>query len=919
MYCVAAHEHPVTKNAFRAKQYEKHFDEFKDWKHEFPMTISLIPKFEKQFNKSINVYRYETIYDSETKNHKINFNPLYVTSNISKPDKWINLLLITEGARNHYVLIKSMSALLHDNYNNDAGHHATHLCPFCFKTYRTMDLLTAHFDNGCKRFGEKTEFPSIEKSKGYVRFTKLFKMLKKPFVIYADFESLLQECDDKGKYQKHITCGYAYKIVASVEKYNKDIVLYRPEDEKIDVAKHFVKSILKEADNIIRIMKDIVPMNLTNNQQKQFNNANECYLCGCDFKADDVKVRDHDHLTGEYRGAAHNACNLNYGTGKLENYKIPVVFHNLKGYDSHFIVKALSEKFKKIECIPSSSTEKFTSFSVNNLQFIDSLSFIQASLETLVDNLSQSNINNINSKFKHFNKGFKNMTDQQKILLTQKGVYPYDYMSSFDKFQDIAFPTIEQCYSRLNKEDLNNESYERAQNVWKSFNVKNMGEYHDLYLKTDVLLLADVFENFRSNCIKSYSLDPVHYYTLPGFAWDACLKMTGVKLDVFSEEQNDMYLMVERGLRGGISVISHRHSKANNKYLSDYDSKQPSKYIMYLDANNLYGYSMIQSLPVDNFQWADEVFDENKILKMTDDQATGYIFDVDLEYPETLHDLHNDYPLAPERVKISKDEISPHSQRILKILEAKQSPTEKLMPNLKDKSNYVTHYRNLKLYLELGMKIKKVNKVISFSQSPWLKQYIDFNTNKRKEATEDFEKDMYKLMNNAVFGKTMENVRKRTPYELVSNQKRYQKLINDPSFKNCVFVNDNLCGITRSHTTVRLDKPIAIGFSILELSKVLMYDFHYNVMKPKYDDKIKLLFTDTDSLCYEIQTNDIYEDMKSNAPLYDFSEYPKTHVLHSMENKKVIGKLKDETGSIPIREFVGLRSKMYAFQIFDPI
>ena len=171
------------------------------------------------------------------------------------------------------------------------------------------------------------------------------------------------------------------------------------------------------------------------------------------------------------------------------------------------------------------------------------------------------------------------------------------------------------------------------------------------------------------------------------------------------------------------------------------------------------------------------------------------------------------------------------SQNIAKeILEAKQSPTEKLIPNLRDKSNYVTHYRNFKLYLELGMKIKKVNKVISFSQSPWLKQYIDFNTNKRKEATEDFEKDMYK---------TMENVRKRTPCVLVSNQKRYQKLVNDPTFKNCVFINDNLCGITRSHTTVKLDKPIAIGFSILELSKVLMYDFHYNVMKPKYDEEIK--------------------------------------------------------------------------------
>jgi len=149
----------------------------------------------------------------------------------------------------------------------------------------------------------------------------------------------------------------------------------------------------------------------------------------------------------------------------------------------------------------------------------------------------------------------------------------------------------------LNDEDIQPADHERALKVWKSFNVQNMGEYHDLYLRTDVLLLADVFENFRTNCINAYRLDPTHYYTLPGFAWDACLLMTDQKLDVFSEKQNDMYLMVERGIRGGISVIPHRYSKANNKYLKTFNPKEKAKYILYLDANNLYGWSMIQFLP----------------------------------------------------------------------------------------------------------------------------------------------------------------------------------------------------------------------------------------------------------------------------------------------------------------------------------
>ena len=182
LYCVVAHDNPKAKNAFRPQQYEKHFDEYKEWKHEFPMTISLIPKFEKQFNKSINVYRYETHYDSEEKKHKVNFNPLYVTPNVKEYNNWINLLMITEGNKNHFVLIKSMSALLYDNY----GCNAANLCPYCFKTYRTVELLHSHFDNGCQKFGETVKFPSSEKANEYVRFTNMFKMLKKPFVIYAE-------------------------------------------------------------------------------------------------------------------------------------------------------------------------------------------------------------------------------------------------------------------------------------------------------------------------------------------------------------------------------------------------------------------------------------------------------------------------------------------------------------------------------------------------------------------------------------------------------------------------------------------------------------------------------------------------------------------------------------------------------------
>jgi len=322
------------------------------------------------------------------------------------------------------------------------------------------------------------------------------------------------------------------------------------------------------------------------------------------------------------------------------------------------------------------------SFTIGNLQFIDSLSFIQASLETLVCSLAGMPkdkapistckeklkvICSIKNNFKIFGNHFSKLDTDEKLLLTQKGVYPYDYMNSFNKFNETNLPPKSAFYSKIENENISDEDYNRAIRVWKTMKIKNLGEYHDLYLTTDVLLLADVFESFRSSAITSYKLDPVHYVSLPGFAWDALLLKTGVKLDV--QYDYDMYLMIERGIRGGISVISHRHAKANNKYLSSYDKTQKSSYIIYLDANNLYGYAMIQHLPTKNFQWCNpENFNSDLILSMRDDQKTGYIFDVDLEYPEHLHDLHNDYPLAPENISVEENMLSEHSKSILKII-----------------------------------------------------------------------------------------------------------------------------------------------------------------------------------------------------------------------------------------------------------
>ena len=278
-----------------------------------------------------------------------------------------------------------------------------------------------------------------------------------------------------------------------------------------------------------------------------------------------------------------------------------------------------------------------------------------------------------------------------------------------------------------------------TQKVFEEFKLKNLGDYHDLYVQSDTLLLADVFENFRNKCIEIYELDPAHFLSAPGLAWQACLKKTEVELELLTKI--DMLLMVQKGIRGGICHAIHRYAKANNKYMKNYDKDIESSYLEYLDANNLCGWAMFQKLSVNGFEWVEELskFKEDFIKNYYEDSNKGYFLEVDVGYPN-LHNLHSDLPFLSQRSKI-KD-------------------FDKLVCSVRDKKNYVVHIKALKQALNRGLILKKVHGVIQFNQEAWLKSYIDMNSNSRKEVKNDFEKDFFKLMNNAVFGKTMEPVRK---------------------------------------------------------------------------------------------------------------------------------------------------------------
>ena len=310
------------------------------------------------------------------------------------------------------------------------------------------------------------------------------------------------------------------------------------------------------------------PLKMTDSDELCFKLTDKCHICGKKYTDKDVRVRDHCHITEKFRGSAHQECNLKLRITP-ESIKIPAVFHNLRGYDSHLIMQQIGEKAKnhayknkkgeeqhlKINAIPN-NMERYMAFMLgDHLTFIDSFQFMSSGLDKLASNLPKE-------AFKYTSEEF---IGKKFDLMSQKGVYPYDFMDCLEKFNLTKLPTKEQFYSILNDKHITNDEYEYARKVGKIFAIKTMGRYHDLYLKGDVILLADVFKNFRKTCLLYYKLDPCHYFTSPGLSWDAMLKMTDIKLELMIDV--DMFQFIEKGMRGGVSCIANRYGKANNKYM----------------------------------------------------------------------------------------------------------------------------------------------------------------------------------------------------------------------------------------------------------------------------------------------------------------------------------------------------------------
>jgi hypothetical protein len=929
-YCLIAHK---KYDSIKAKDknmpyhYKKHWDSIKRPAGIlYPVTTDDIPQYEELNDIQINVF--ELIdYNDEVEDVRTCIQEVYKSNQHRK--EVVNMLLVRDGINSHYILVKNLSRLFASKTYNKS----LHFCPHCLtKSFLSSELLDNHIST-CANYCESDKvncdvtYKCPDGECNILKFRNHQNEFRHPFHIIADFESTLVPCDDDTetstqRYQKHLQNSFGLKYCCIHNEYDEDVRLYNSSDPD-QVCEAFIDSIEKYAIKSYQLLQqNKSTINWTAKQLAKHSSVTHCERCNMEFSESVKKVAHHDHITGKFIASLCNQCNLAY------RYKtfLPIYIHNLKGYDAHLFINALhkyGQQVSDITCIPNNE-ERYISFSKSikvdeyldketkkvkpimfELRFLDTIAFMNSSVESLVDNLRNGckSTDDLRERFPNTSKHFSDNT--QFILMTEKGVYPYDFIDSYEKLHITALPPREAFYSKLYDAECSEADYTQAVKVWNTFQCGTFLDYHNLYLKSDVLLLADVWESFRNTCYEYYNLDCCYYYTAPGLSFDAMLKHTGVELELFTDV--DMYEFVESGIRGGLSQISTRHAVANNKYMSNYDTTKEDSYILYLDANNLYGWAMSQYLPTCDFNWNDDKWNAERIMAVADDAKTGYMFEVDLHIPEHLHDKFNNYVPCPENFQVCKSDLNQFQQE-----DYQESKIRKLCCSFKDKVNYVVNYRYLKLVLSLGVELVHVNRVLQFTQSNFLKSYIELNTNLRKKAKNDFEKDFFKLMNNAVFGKTMENVRARINFRLVSNEDQAWRVKNLNRFT--IFSND-LVGVHIQKKIVHLNKPVYLGQTILDDSKYLMYNFHYNFMLQKIPrNDIDLLFTDTDSLCYHIRNHDVFEIMKQNKEMFDLSEYPEHHELFDPTNKKVIGKFKNESID-QITEFVGLRAKLYAFSV----
>lgn len=878
LWSILAHLYPSCSNPNRVSKYKKYEKTLETRRIKWPISFDQFDMFSQ--DNSINFCIYEIIVSDDEKetNKKSRLVQIYnQTDDFIKNEPTINLLLY----KGHFMYIKNLSGLVKCLLQTK---RSVYVCYNCGESYYyTINAYEKHLLN-CPYLDSELIY-KLDESNEKIYFKNNYKSHRVPNCVYADFESILEPIDNtlddskdikvdanSKKLTRHIPCAVGIAFWDN-EILQETYHLAKTGQECIDLFLDTLENIGKKMAHRFNYYKGLELKKMVGCAEKQGEKDNVCCICkktGAKF------ITESTINSSMVVGVCHEFCRMSY----FKQIKsIPVLFHNLKNYDAHLFIDSLAKRFKNLSCIPITK-EKYISFKacfwVEQVQiefrFLDTIGFLGGSLASNVSTLSS---------FNFINKVKSNLEWKNLHLLDNKLPFPYEYIKSFDVLNEDSLPLDDKdWFSTLKNACPCKNEIILAHKTFKEWNCKSIGDYMLLYLRMDVILLMEVFEKFRYLAMEEYHLDPLHYYTTPGFAWDAALKYTNVKLDVLNTDELVGFFIHKGVIRGGISTVSElKYAKSDC-----IDSN-----IMYYDVTNLYGYAMTKSLPTGNFKIQSFKCDDSitsitqalEILQnYSDDDITGYMFEVDIEYPIDLLPLHNALPFLVERIN------------------------GKLIPILRDKYNYRLHICILKQAIKAGLLLKRIHKIVSFDQSKWLKDYIMHNTNERAKTKDPNKRNFYKLMNNSVYGKTMENILNRSKFNIYDTS-TFNLKMKRVDFRNKVKsitqLTPNIIISEESGMIPVYNKPIYIGFSILEISKHHMYTLLYDVIKVKFKTS-KLMYMDTDSLILYINERVNYVGIED---------------WFDLNSKGVLGTLKDEYPHSPITKFLCLKSKCYILETLN--
>ena len=858
------------KHASRPKQYRQYFAELQYDENWMPMKLKTIPAFERRNPAlSINVFRYNEVIDIPV-DEEVYKNPhvdiIYRSRNPN--GRPIYLLLLEQKEKYHYVAVTNLDRLL-----NMEHHHFIEKrirckwCPMCLHGFRSETSLEKHAVL-CRQNSSGTTM-YVMPAKKELRFKDWSKTDSPAYVVYADIEAILPQHNVYD--QKHVPIAVGMLVVPIKATGQPQYYVFH--------GWNCLRDFLQQLETLVQT--EIEPWYRANStkpliwadvdEQLRFAAADECYLCR-KITLEQL-VPDHDHFTGKFIGAACNECNL---ARRIRPF-LPVVFHNFRGYDCHHILKWALNGFPhwELSIIPT-TLEKYLSLTVRinrfQVRFLDSLQFLNESLAKLVTGLQDVPITS---------------TQFPIHIARSKGIFPYNYAVSYERLQTTLelppqWPGISET------------EYQKAQEVWTELGCTNLLEYMLQYMKLDVYLLADVFEAFRTKALHEDRLEPLNFYSIPGMSWASAL--ISLDRDIELIQDPEMYRLFDVGIRGGMTFVNKHHVCA-----ADTTS------MLYIDINNLYGWALSQPLPYGSFEWVMDNAELDALLQgllaaeTGSSSSTGYLMEVDIMIPDELHDFLDQMPVAP----ISQ---CPPGSKV-----------KKLLMTHEPKSNYIIHWRLLQFYMQLGVRVAKLHRAIRFKQAAIFKAYIDGNSEKRAAACSKFEKDYYKLKNNSLYGKTVENLKKRLNVRLCNNERKLVTYTSKAQFRRSMHIAEGLVAVLLNKEQVVLDRPSYIGQAVLDLSKLRMYELQYRDLA-RYrqmfqGSKISIMAGDTDSFFLKLQNIDreqLLRQMMEDG-LLDTSNYPQNHVLYSNAITNKIGCFKDESEArVQYMEWIFLRPKCYS-------